>query len=106
MVHAIADVLQIVDRVRRRAGGSGRAGRLDGRVQGTLDQGPDVGEMGPGHTVPAAGPGGLQLAPQQPQFLAIREELLLQALSIVEAAGARFAEPMPWAEGAPPGPAR
>jgi MscS family membrane protein len=46
------------------------------------------------------------LVRQLPQFLAIREELLLQAVAIVEAAGARFADPMPWAEGAPPGPAR
>jgi MscS family membrane protein len=46
------------------------------------------------------------LTRQIPQFLAIREELLLQAVAIVEAAGARFAEAMPWAEGAPPVPAR
>jgi MscS family membrane protein len=46
------------------------------------------------------------LVRQLPQFLAIREELLLQAVAIVEAACARFADPMPWAEGAPPGPAR
>lgn len=42
------------------------------------------------------------LTREMARFLAIREELLLQAVAIVEAAGARFAEPMPWAE-APPG---
>jgi hypothetical protein len=34
-----------------------------------------------------------------PSFLAIREELLLQAIALVEGAGARFAENAAW----PPG---
>jgi MscS family membrane protein len=38
------------------------------------------------------------LVRDMPTFVAIREELLLQAVAIVEAAGARFAEPAPWAQ--------
>nr|WP_255428287.1 mechanosensitive ion channel domain-containing protein [Ramlibacter cellulosilyticus] len=36
-----------------------------------------------------------------PQFLEVREDLLLQAIACVEAAGARFAEPAAWAAPAP-----
>ncbi|MBO9646720.1 MAG: mechanosensitive ion channel family protein, partial [Pseudacidovorax sp.] len=37
------------------------------------------------------------LVREMPRFLAVREELLLDAVTIVDAAGARFAEPAAWA---------